>query len=165
MCVIKSITKLCRATSNIIDAEVNVVCNSFAVIVPWIVVLPCTVKSPVVSNEPVISILPLMPVELYFVDESPICMALLAVNWLNWTFAVVATSCPIDIFCVNALEPSKPTPVLDIVTPVPCVNINELPTDIPNTSLNEVSTPDWLLSGASSVADNTLSVSSLIIIF
>ena len=39
--------------------------------------------------------------------------------------------------CVNADEPSNPTPLLDIVTPVPCVSVNFFDTDIENKSLVE----------------------------
>ena len=81
-----------------------------------------------------ISILPLIPVSVYIVDESPICISLLAVTWLKVTFDVVSTGCPIDISCVTSLEPLNPTPVFDIVTPVPWLNINEFSTDIENIS-------------------------------
>ena len=113
------------------------------VVICWInksdVKLPVTVKSPTivalcdVTNEPVIATLPLIPPSVNFVVPVPI-FNWLAVNVLNWTSASVATSCPIEISCVNGAEPSKLCPLFDNVTPVPCSNINGLVIDILNTS-------------------------------
>mgnify|MGYP001475645389 CR=1 FL=1 len=38
------------------------------------------------------------------------------------------------MFCDNAVEPLNPTPVFDIVTPVPWFNIKEFSTDMANIS-------------------------------
>ena len=54
----------------------------------------------------------------------------------NNIYQLVPTSCPIDMTCVNGDEPSNPTPLLDKVTPVPCVSVNFISyTDIENISL------------------------------
>ena len=74
LCVSSMVSPNCvEPLEKTIEAEVNDVWNSCAVSVPVTVASPNIVKSPVVVKEPVISTLPLIPVEVYFVVDVPIC--------------------------------------------------------------------------------------------
>ena len=85
-----------------------------------IVAVPFTVKSPVVVTEPVTFKSPV--IEVLLIEKSSIAIEL-AETWLNVTFDVVATSCPIEIVWSKREPPVYSAPSLVKVTPVPCEKV------------------------------------------